>query len=72
VSGYTLCIEEDRRLLAYFKRLGCVSYSAVSIGLNNILGLNGSAYCLTTMLSPLPALNWGRGVCFIYTVPIAA
>jgi hypothetical protein len=37
MSGYSLCVEEDRILFACYIRLRRVSYSAVSIGLNNIL-----------------------------------
>jgi hypothetical protein len=38
-----------------------VSYSAVSIGLNNVLDLDGSAYCLTTCSLPFQRLTRGGG-----------
>jgi hypothetical protein len=48
-------------LFAYCKRLGCVPYSPVSIELNNISDLDGSAYCLTICSLPFQRLPGGGG-----------
>lgn len=57
-------MEEDRKRFAYCRRLQLVSYCTISIRLDSVLDLDGSAYCLTTCCLPFQPLTvggWGWG-----------